>query len=598
MTTASGPWEREVRRFVLAGLVFVFFLAGASLLALRMTTRWAVGQIEDRFVAEARAIATRVERSRDLVGALSADAGVVPLVKDFGPQQVALFDASGVLLRSVAYLPDSSRVPERLRDGERPRGAAPRVTRSEDGGLQVVVVTAPLDEGRVFLRSVYDATPISAAERTVRILTILVPAGVALLVVLVLPFLRRLTRPIDALAETARNADALVPPGAGGDREPDAAVAAFARTIDELRARTAELETLRQREQERADALAITSETLIRSHPGGLLVVGPTGVLAEANGPALAALGLGRDALGAPAGERLAEWPVLANAATAALRGEPTLAADAVRGDATGARILAVTAVPVADAEGRILGGLVFLEDRTAVKRLERELSFRRELASLGEMSAGIAHEFRNATAAILGYARLAGAAEDAEARGRHLARIRAEADHVARVTGDFLLFARPERLQTGPVDLATLAAEVVTEGRATAPDVTLSVEGELPSIEADASLLRRALVNLVRNAAEAAGEGGRVVVRGERTVDGGVALEVEDSGPGVAPEALPKLFVPFASTKDGGTGLGLSLVAKVAALHGGTVAAGRSEGLGGASFRLTLPPRDPSAGA
>ncbi|MCL4810634.1 MAG: hypothetical protein KJ062_22980, partial [Thermoanaerobaculia bacterium] len=308
--------------------------------------------------------------------------------------------------------------------------------------------------------------------------------------------------------------------------------------------------------------------------------------LADANAPALSALDLGRDALGRPAAEVLAEWPVLAQAATAALRGEPTLGADAARGEATGARLLAVTAVPVADAGGRFLGGLVVLEDRTAVKRLERELSFRRELASLGEMSAGIAHEFRNATAAILGYARLAGTTTDPEARTRHLARIRAEAEHVARVTGDFLLFARPERLQIGPVDLASLVADVVAEGRTTNPGVAFAVEGDLPTVAADAALLRRALVNLVRNATEAAGEDGRVLLRGEPG-PAGSALTVEDSGPGVSAEALPKLFVPFASTKEGGTGLGLSLVAKIAALHGGEAAAGRSERLGGASFRI-----------
>ncbi|MDX9735739.1 MAG: ATP-binding protein [Thermoanaerobaculia bacterium] len=591
MTPGSGPWEREVRRFVVSGLVFVLFLSIASLAALRMTTRWAVTQMESRLAAEARAVATGVEASGDLVSGLTTDAGVVRLVKEFAPLQVALFDGRGVLRRSVTWLPDAARVPDRLPDEERPVGPEVRVVRAEEAGVPIVVAAVPLVASRSILRVLYDATPIVAAERMLRILAVVVPAGMALLVVLAVPFLRRFTRPIDALAETARSADALVPPGPPAGAEPIAAVAAFRRTIEELRARTAELEVLRQSEQRRADALAVTSETLIRSHPGGLLVLGPGGELAEANPPALAALGLGRDALGAPAGTRLADWPVLARAVEAALRGEPTLGADAAGGDATGARLLAVTAVPVADRDGRFLGALVFLEDRTAVKRLERELSFRRELAALGEMSAGIAHEFRNATAAILGYVRLAQGASDAEARTRHLARIRAEAEHVARVTGDFLLFARPERLQLAPVALTPLVEEVLSEGRATSPGASFEAEGAFPEVEADAALLRRALVNLVRNAAEAAGEGGRVVVRGEPADGGGIVLVVEDTGPGVAPDAAEKLFVPFASTKEGGTGLGLSLVAKIAALHGGSVGASRSAALGGAAFRLVLPP-------
>ena len=97
--------------------------------------------------------------------------------------------------------------------------------------------------------------------------------------------------------------------------------------------------------------------------------------------------------------------------------------------------------------------------------------------------------------------------------------------------------------------------------------------------------------MNLVRNAAEACGEEGTVAVRGERTPDGAIVLAVEDSGPGLAPEAVPKLFVPFSSTKADGTGLGLSLVAKIASLHGAGVTAGRSETLGGAAFRIAFPP-------
>ncbi len=594
MTAAPGPLEREVRRFVVGGLLFVSFLAGAALVDLNLTTRWAVAQSEERLVAEVRAIGARVEGAGESADVLTADPLAVRLLHEFGPQQAAVFDPGGVLLQNAAFLPDAARVPDRLPAADRPVGGAAQVTRFDQEGRPAVSVAIPIGGGRRILRAVYDATPLFAAERTVRILTVVVPAGVALLVFLVIPSLRRLARPMDALAETARTAEAFVPRGEGSGQAPDDAVAAFARTIEELRARTGELEALRRREQERADALAITAETLVRSHPGGLLVVGANGTLTEANGPALAALDLSRDALGGPASERLADWPVLAKAVAAALAGTPTLAAEAVRGEATGARLLAVTAVPVVDAAGRTLGGLVFLEDRTAVTRLERELAARRQLAALGEMSAGIAHEFRNATLTILGYARLAAAEADAEARARHLAGVRAEAEHVVRVTGDFLLFARPERLVPGPVDLGELVADVLAEERMAARETELVQDGSYGEAVVDAALVRRALVNLVRNAREAAetGEGPpRVRVTGERPPDGSSVLRIEDSGPGVPPEAARTLFVPFASTKKGGTGLGLSLVAKILDLHGGAVAVGRSDTLGGASFVVTLPP-------
>ncbi|MFN7986060.1 MAG: ATP-binding protein [Thermoanaerobaculia bacterium] len=583
-------WIREIRRFVAGGLVFVLFLAGASLLGIRSATAWALRQNALRMEAEVRAVAELSVETGEKSGSFGADPRVAKLLRGHGALQAAVFDANGTLLSQAGFLPAAPLAPVRLEPGEIPAGDAALLTRTITGTTPALAAAIRVDHGARVVRVLYDATTVSAAERMVTVFTVAIPGGALVLLLLVAPLLRQLLGPLQALAETARGAEGLV----GEERSaegPGAALATFRRTVEELRRRTAELEEMRRRAEARADALAVTSETLVRSHPGGLLVVGASGALAQANPAARALLGLDDSASGARAAEALSDWPQVAAAVARALAGEPTLGQEAVRGDATAGRQLAVTAVPVVDAAGALLGALVFLEDRTAVKRLERELSFRRELAALGEMSAGIAHEFRNATAAILGYARLAGTAEDAEARARHLARIRAEAEHVARVTGDFLLFARPERLSRGPVELAVLAEEVVAEGRATNPGVELAVEGELPEIDADAALVRRALVNLVRNAAEAAGESGRVVVRGERTPEGGFVLTVEDSGPGVAPDAVPKLFVPFSSTKADGTGLGLSLVAKIASLHGAGVTAGRSSALGGASFGLSFPP-------
>ncbi len=587
-------WILEVRRFVVGGLVFVLFLAGASLLGIRSATAWALRQNELRLEAEVRAVADASVRPGQPSVAIGTDPRVIELLRAHQVVQAAVFDSAGTLLSQAGFLPEATLVPIRLSEKEIPKGRDPVLTRTTSDAGPAIAATLKVDDGARILRVLYDASSVVAAERMVTVFTFAIPAGALFLALLVAPLLKRLLGPLEALAETARGAEGLV--GEESSPEgPKAALATFRRTVDELRRRTGELEEMRRSAEARADALAVTSQTLVRSHPGGLLVVEAAGRLAEANPAARELLGLPDSPLGRSAAEALAEWPPVADAVARALTGEPTLGREAMRGDSTSGRQVAVTAVPVVDAAGTLLGALVFLEDRTAVKKLERELSFRRELASLGEMSAGIAHEFRNATAAILGYARLAATADDPESRQRHLGRIRAEAEHVARVTGDFLLFARPERLQVAPVDLAGLVDEVVAEGRATRPTAVFSVEGDLPVRPADAALLRRALVNLVRNAAEAAGEDGRILVRGESTPDAAFVLTVEDSGPGIAPEAVPKLFVPFSSTKADGTGLGLSLVAKIVSLHGASVTAGRSEALGGASFRIAFPPGAPS---
>lgn len=586
----SRAFEREVRNVIVGGLVTLLFLAGTAAVVLRNTTAWGVAENERRLVRETRSAAGALAASGSPARALADDAGAGRALREAGARSAALYDAGGARLADAPYLPGAGESPARL--GPEDPAAGEAVAR---GAPEGPVVLAPLPGDGRLLRVAWSDPDVAAVRRNARIVLVAVPAVAAVLLVLVVPFLRRLMAPIDAIAETARGAGDLVPeasPRAARD-EAEGAVQTFARTLEALRNRTVELEALRHSEQRRADALAVTAETLVRSHPGGLLVVDAAGRLSEANGPARAVLGLEPGDTGRPAVEVLADVPALASAAERARAGAPTLSTEFALGDDTGGRLLEVIAVPILDAGKNVLGALLFVEDRTDTRRLERELSSRRELAALGEMSAGIAHEFRNATGTILGWARLAARTDDPAARARHLEAIQAEAEHVARVTGDFLFFAKPERLETAPCDLGALAREIAAEQKAITPAVDVSVAGTFAPAEADAALVKRALVNLVKNACEATGErpgGGRVVLSGDAGAPGTVRVAVEDDGPGVPDEAAGKLFVPFYSTKEAGTGLGLALVAKIAALHRGSVSVERSAALGGARFVLSLP--------
>lgn len=587
-------FEREVRHIVVGGLLFLLFLSGLTLVLLRNVTAWAEREHLERLSAETRIVVERLLLSRDASFALGGDARVATLLRDAGARHAGLYDAGGDRLAEAPFLPDVAQGPETLAAGELPLpGETVAAGASSSSGPVFAVVTTSFAGGTRILRVGYDGSLLSDAERNVRILSFVVPLAAVTLGLMVIPFLRRLLSPIEALAETARDASGLLPEEPGRD-EADRAISTFARTIEELRKRTTELDGLRRREKERADALAVTAETLVRSHPGGLLVIDADGELSEANEPARRLLDLPADAVGTRAILALASYPTLVEAVRGASGGEATLGREFVLGEETNGRRLVVTAAPVVDAANRPLGTLVFLEDRTRTNRLERELSARRELAALGEMSAGIAHEFRNATATLQGWARLAASTEDPKARARHLAAIRAEADHIATVTGDFLLFARPGRFTPGPVRLGDLAREIVEEERMADATIEVDAEGTFATVRGDGALLRRVLVNLVRNAREAAGTassgGGRVVVLGEGESGGTARIAVEDDGAGVPAQIVPKLFVPFSSTKETGTGLGLALVAKIAALHGGSVAVERGRVLPGARFVLTLP--------
>jgi signal transduction histidine kinase len=138
-------------------------------------------------------------------------------------------------------------------------------------------------------------------------------------------------------------------------------------------------------------------------------------------------------------------------------------------------------------------------------------------------------------------------------------------------------------------VDLRALADDVVSRLREARllEGVDVAVQGAA-SAPGHPEKLRQVLVNLVRNAAEAAGPGGRVAVAvAER--EGAAEVAVEDSGPGVSPELRPRLFEPFFTTKPGGTGLGLAVSRAIARAHGGELAADAAAG-GGARFALRLP--------
>lgn len=228
---------------------------------------------------------------------------------------------------------------------------------------------------------------------------------------------------------------------------------------------------------------------------------------------------------------------------------------------------------------------------RESRQRLERQ----EKLASLGVLSAGIAHEIRNPLTAVKARLfTLAKAVPRDTAAAEDVAVINSEVDRLERIVRDFLRFARPpEPVFTAldPVaELRRVRDLVAPQYAATGVRFELD-ESPAPAVRADAEQLQQALLNLVQNAAEAMPQGGTVglaatAVAGRRPA---VQLRVSDTGPGIAPEAQARLFDPFFTTKTAGTGLGLSLTARIVEKHGGAIrfetVAGR-----GTAFILVLP--------
>ena len=171
------------------------------------------------------------------------------------------------------------------------------------------------------------------------------------------------------------------------------------------------------------------------------------------------------------------------------------------------------------------------------------------------------------------------------------------EADRLNRMVGDLLDYSRPVQPALQPVPLRPLFEEAIESARQQSGDgtqrvaVTVRVAEDAATVRADARLLRQALVNLFLNAYQAMPRTGRLEVRASRsTIDSRPFAEivVHDSGPGIPPDVVDKIFKPFFTTKAMGTGLGLAVVRRIVEHHGGTIELGRLSP--GAEFKLRLP--------
>jgi signal transduction histidine kinase len=254
-----------------------------------------------------------------------------------------------------------------------------------------------------------------------------------------------------------------------------------------------------------------------------------------------------------------------------------------------------VTVSPLFDEHGAVHGAICLFTDLTAVKNLEEQLRLKDSLAAVGELTAGIAHEFRNGLATIHGYSKLFDLNALPDTYRPYVEGIRAEAESLSQVVTNFLNFARPAQLTLSHVPLQAIceraAEEIGSEARALGGSV--DVRGEFGVVEGDEVLLRQAFSNLLRNAMEAcagASTPPRIVVQSE--IDGPQRVSriaVNDNGPGIPPALRERVFQPFVTSKRNGTGLGLALVQKIVVFHNGRIAVGASP-LGGASLQVTLP--------
>jgi signal transduction histidine kinase len=242
--------------------------------------------------------------------------------------------------------------------------------------------------------------------------------------------------------------------------------------------------------------------------------------------------------------------------------------------------------------------GESIIESRAAERlRLEEQLQRTEHLSRLGEMVAGVSHEIRNPLGIIRSSAELL----KKKLAGNSIADIIVEeSSRMDNIINDFLNFARPKNPVLSPCRIDKIVAKclayIATREDAGAYDMDTHYDADLPTIMADGDMLYQAFLNILINAMQAMPDGGpiRVTVDTIRNL-ARVRLRFEDRGEGLDPDLLPKIWNPFFTTKDQGTGLGLGIVKNIIESHGGTVELENRPG-DGTRVTVELPVGKPAA--
>lgn len=246
-------------------------------------------------------------------------------------------------------------------------------------------------------------------------------------------------------------------------------------------------------------------------------------------------------------------------------------------------------------------GNIIFFQDLTEIKRMQQELRQTDKLAAVGGFAASIAHEIRNPLASISGSIELLSKNLSLELKDDNkklMDIVIREVDRLNKLIGEFLNYARPSPPQKQDINLNAIAdetIEMIINSETKMRDIYINInKGDIPSIQADEGQMRQVIWNLIKNAADAVSTNGEINITSRQALIGekqGVELLIKDNGCGMTNKESLKIFTPFYTSKEGGNGLGLSVVHSIIEGHGGLITL-NSIPNEGSTFTISLPLR------
>jgi len=253
------------------------------------------------------------------------------------------------------------------------------------------------------------------------------------------------------------------------------------------------------------------------------------------------------------------------------------------------------TRTGIRDDAGRLIGCSAVVKDVTFFRNLDRQLADAEHLATLGELSAGLAHEIKNPLAGIKGAIDvIRDSVPPTDVHREILGDVLHEVDRIDKIVKDLLNYAKPKPPSQGDINLPEIVQRIVTMVRKSQKnenfEIRIQQRGLIPGFTGDETQLEQVLLNLLLNAQSAMPGGGRVAVRlSYDRNQSAIRLEVRDNGPGIPEDILKKIFQPFFTTRTDGTGLGLAICQKNVQSHGGSIEV-RSKVGHGTHFIVLLP--------